>query len=327
MCDHGIREVEKQDFDSSLIGNMGDFISRASLVDLTGLGEPLFSKLFWEILANHPVTEKTTEREFVIFFNTNGTLLNDNNIRKILKARVRKIKISIDAADAELYCKIRGVKLADVAAGVRNLILQRNTLHRRYPLIGIQMTLMKENLNQPKPMVDFCQEVGADYLEVWSLNNVDESLTAIWTINRNGWTFNYRDQMLDGVPREELDQVIADFQAYARQNRLPYFSVILGKGKFSEDYPSDDCWEDTEVKWREESIRCFMPWKEQRIDYDGNVFACCWGPRPIGNIRNTTLKTIWNGEAIHEMRRDLIDGRVPRLCVGAACPHMIGRSG
>jgi len=327
MCDHGIREVEKQDFDSSLIGNMGDSISRASLVDLTGLGEPLLSKLFWEILANHPVTEKTSERDFVIYFNTNGTLLNENNIRKILNSRVRKIKISLDAADADVYYKIRGVKLADVVAGVRNLILKRNSLHRDYPRIGIQMTLMRENLHQLRPMIDLCEEVKADFFEVWSLNNVDESLAKIYIVDRNGWVFNYHEQMLDGIPKDELTQVIADFHAYARQKQIPFFSVVLGKRTASEDSLSDDCWDDTEVKWREESIRCIIPWKEQRIDYYGNVFACCWGPRPIGNIRDATLKSIWHGEAIHEMRRDLIDGKVPRLCVGAACPYLIGRSG
>jgi MoaA/NifB/PqqE/SkfB family radical SAM enzyme len=325
MCDHGIREVEKHDFDAALIGNIGNFISSAMLVDLTGLGEPFLSKFFWKILENYPVSKKTTGRDFVINFNTNGTLLTKENVQKVLNARVRRIRISIDTADEDLYNKIRGGNLSHVATGVRNLISMRNSLDRLYPQIGIQMTLMKENLNSVQPMIDFCKEVGADFLDVWSLNNMLESSMEAWVINKNGWVFNYKEQLLSGIPPDKLNRVIADFHEYARHRGLPIWSMILGNIICSENFPSENYWENPGIKWREESIRCILPWKEQRIHCDGNVFCCCWGPSPIGNIRNSTLKSIWNGQAIKEMRSDLLSGKVPRFCVGAACPYLIGK--
>jgi MoaA/NifB/PqqE/SkfB family radical SAM enzyme len=41
MCDRGIRNVKKEDFKADLVDMAGDFIASASLVDLTGLGEPM----------------------------------------------------------------------------------------------------------------------------------------------------------------------------------------------------------------------------------------------------------------------------------------------
>jgi hypothetical protein len=47
-----------------------------------------------------------------------------------------------------------------------------------------------------------------------------------------------------------------------------------------------------------------------RIHYKGNVYACCRGPRPIGNMRNSVLGSICNAQTIQEMQSDLIDGKV-----------------
>ena len=75
----------------------------------------------------------------------------------------------------------------------------------------------------------------------------------------------------------------------------------------------------------ENSIRCGLPWKELRITYDGDVFACCWGPKPIGNLRTETLEEIWNGVRMREMRTDLIAGAVPELCEGSDLRARWGR--
>jgi hypothetical protein len=103
-------------------------------------------------------------------------------------------------------------------------------------------------------------------------------------------------------------------------------SLILGKSRATDDFPMDD-WQLPEsgsvVPWSPDSIRCDLPWKLLRVTYDGDVFACCWGPKPIGNLRTQTLESIWNSVAIREMRSDLKAGVVPDLCSGAAC-HFVG---
>src|SRR5271163_3557291 len=97
MCHHGIRNIKKEDFQPDLVDMAGDFIASASLVDLTGLGEPMFSPLFWAVLGKFPVSPDAADGQFFLTFNSNGTLLNELNIEKVLQSRVRKVRVSLDS--------------------------------------------------------------------------------------------------------------------------------------------------------------------------------------------------------------------------------------
>jgi MoaA/NifB/PqqE/SkfB family radical SAM enzyme len=329
MCDHGIRNVKKEDFKADLVDKAGDFISSASLVDLTGLGEPMLSDLFWRILAKFPVSAEPTDKEFFLTFNSNGTLLNTRNIERILLSRVRKIRISIDSPDPELFGRIRGTDLAPIVAGLRNLIAQRNALGRKFPRIGVEMTLMRANLDGLHPMVELCADLGADFLEVWSLNQVSEESRKNWQVQKNDWTFDYTEQMVDNLHDGILSAAIDSLYDEAAKRGLSISTLILGNWRATGELFADNHQffgeKQPTGRWQEKSIKCNLPWKELRITYDGDVFACCWGPAPIGNLRTQTLEDIWKCVAIEDMRTDLINGVIPRLCSGAACPEIKGR--
>ncbi len=334
MCDHGIRNVEKQDFDEALFANIGDFIDTATMVDLTGLGEPLLSNLFWKILDRHPVSETTADDEFILTFNTNGTLLNERNIDRILSARVSKIRVSIDAADEATFQKIRGTKLSEIVVGTQRLIEKRNSLHRVRPRIAIEMTVMKETLGKVPAMVDLCKKIGADFLEVWSLNSYPEHTMKDWIVMKNDWTFSYPDQSLASIPHDDLIEAVDSYHRYADERQVPIASYVEGIRKASDNFPretgivsliSGEGFARPPIPWRDDSLKCDMPWQELRITYEGDVYACCWQPGPIGNIREATLESVWNGEAMRELRQELIDGKIPKLCSGAACSHVKGQ--
>jgi MoaA/NifB/PqqE/SkfB family radical SAM enzyme len=328
MCDHGIRNVKKEDFQADLFDLAGDFIANASLVDLTGLGEPMLSDLFWKILGKFPAVTQPDEEKFFLTFNSNGTLLNERNVERVLQSRVRKVRISIDSPDPELFRRIRGTELAPIVEGLRHLIRRRNAMGRHYPQVSVEMTLMRANLDGVCKMIDLAAEVGVDFLEVWSLNHVADASLPTWQVKKDDWTFDYAEQMIDGLPRPEIDAAVARFFEHAATRNLPLFTRILGENRTS-DALLDDFAElfggAPNVHWNSDSIRCGMPWKELRVTYDGDVFACCWGPKPIGSLRTQTLETIWNNVAMREMRSDLINGVIPDLCAGAACDHIGGR--
>ena len=329
MCDHGIRDVEKEDFDADLLEKADDFISKATLVDLTGLGEPLISDLFWKILQKYPVQESEPDSQYFLTFNSNGTLLNDNNINRILDARVKKIRVSIDSPDSSLYQKIRGASLEKVVSGLRNLVNKRNSLNRSSPKIAVEMTLMRENLHSVSDMIDLCKDLGVDFLELWSLNEQPQNTLDQWTIRKENWEFDYSKQLLSTLPSDELERIVEGFYNYANQREMHISSWIQGKILESENFFNLTHWEpdkfeELQIPWQEDSIRCILPWVELRVGYQGDVHPCCWSPQPLGNLRSETIENIWNNEAIHDMRLDLINGNIPRRCSGAACPHIQG---
>lgn len=61
---------------------------------------------------------------------------------------------------------------------------------------------------------------------------------------------------------------------------------------------------------------CIMLWREPVICWDGSVLPCCVdliGQVSLGNINETSLREIWNGEAMVEMRRLHIEGRYKEI--------------
>ena len=327
MCDHA-HGVKKQDFDEALLDNVGDFIASSQLVDLTGLGEPMFSELFWRILERYPSRPDMPDSDYFLAFHTNATLLDPDRTRRIMASRVSRIKVSIDAPDAELFDRIRQADLGKIVASVAALIRARNDQGRRMPGIGIGMTMMRANMRMVPAMIDLAKGMGADFLEVWPLNGRNDAVA--WTIERKAWTFNYADQTVDDDP--DLPQIVDDFHRYAEQVGFPIVSNI-GTPRVTGDFPKTvglisliDGYGFNEIDqpWRESSIRCPLPWQGLNIRYEGDVQSCCWQPRPIGNIRDASLESVWIGDGLKELRNDLVEGRVPRACSGAGCAYLKG---
>ena len=143
----------------------------------------------------------------------------------------------MDAADPDLLWKIRGAKINEVINGLQNLISERHKLRRRYPLIGVQMTLMRLNITQVGPIIDLCSKLGVDFLDVWPLNEIPENMLEIWSVTQRGWSFNYRNELLSALPPDELECVVSRFHEYAHQKRVPIASLIQGTPRCSEDFP------------------------------------------------------------------------------------------
>lgn len=60
-----------------------------------------------------------------------------------------------------------------------------------------------------------------------------------------------------------------------------------------------------------------MPWIHFHSSYNGKVQTCCVGNIPFGNINESTLEEIWEGDAIKETRAQFLKGEADNRC--AAC--------
>jgi MoaA/NifB/PqqE/SkfB family radical SAM enzyme len=328
MCEHSMMKVEKKDFDLSLVDRMGDFLATALMVDLTGLGDPLLSNTFWEVLDRYPLTH-AEDREFFLGFSTNGTRLTPGNIERLLRSRIRTIRVSIDAADQNTFREIRKTDLDPILEGTRRLIEARNAAKRQFPRVGLHMTWMQKTLHGVPAMIDLSKELGADFLDVFPIHERSSGTLDTW-VQLDGGSYNYRDNLLSGVPEPDLERIVGEFHSYAKSKSQPIQSTLSGlEGRKSIDYPVDDLdWGDRvdAIDWNDHSIRCPMPFLEMFVHYEGAVHPCCWSLQPAGNLRDATLEEIWKGDTMSEVRNDLVAGQVPKLCEGAACPFVKGKS-
>ncbi len=128
-------------------------------------GEPLLRSDMADIINDTKQVSKVQEIQMV----TNGILL-ERHANSLKSAGLDSITMSIDAADPELYERIRGGKLQLVLAGLQKC--QQIKLPVR-----INTVLMKRNLNQVVPLITLAYETGASlkFLDLMDLGRVDGS--------------------------------------------------------------------------------------------------------------------------------------------------------
>ncbi len=145
--------------DDIIADRVMDFLPYLERLTLYGLGEPLLSDLFWRF-----VEDDRTKFIPHIDVNTNGTLLSEKNVERLLASNLEFLKLSLDGATPHTFQKIRGGNLEKVLAGARRLLNRRRELGRSDFLMWVSMTLMVENICELPMMVDLACELGADAL-------------------------------------------------------------------------------------------------------------------------------------------------------------------
>ena len=100
-------------------------------------GEPMQNKdLFNMIRYAHDKGVRYT------VFNTNGTLLDDDNIRRILESPLSILRISVDG-NPDTYRQIRGIDFKTIEKNILNLIKKRDKINSSLK-IGIVMVVDKQ---------------------------------------------------------------------------------------------------------------------------------------------------------------------------------------
>ena len=61
---------------------------------------------------------------------------------------------------------------------------------------------------------------------------------------------------------------------------------------------------------------CVLPWTHLHVGPNGNTYPCCivdWREN-IGNVKDNTLKEIWNNDSMKGIRIDMLKGDKPNIC-------------
>ena len=143
------------------------------VIILTG-GEPLLRKDIFEI------TEYGKNKGLTMVMAPNGTLLNDDNIKKIISSGIKRISISLDGPDEAVHDNLRQVPgaFAQACAGIqkaKNAGLE----------FQINSTVTKGNIRFLPQLIKMAKELGAKAHHIFLLvptgrgkEMVDEELSA-----------------------------------------------------------------------------------------------------------------------------------------------------
>lgn len=67
------------------------------------------------------------------------------------------------------------------------------------------------------------------------------------------------------------------------------------------------------LKKRYPTPACSVPWETLSVTWDGEVVPCCFDydkKYPLGNLKDQSLKEIWNGEKMRALRREFMNNDV-----------------
>lgn len=255
---------------------------------LTG-GEPLLRRDIYDI------ARTASDEGIWVVMGTNGVLITENVVRKMIECGVKGVGISLDSLDPAQHDHFRGGPNAWKYA-VRALEL----CHAYGLQVLVQTTVMAFNRHEIYQMIDFAREKGA-----WSFN--------LYFLVQTG-----RGQQLNDLSAEDTERVLTDLverqdtyrPMLVRAKCAPHFKRIAyerGVGGL-------------------ESGGCMAGTQYCRITPEGDVTPCPYMTAVAGNVREQPFTEIWNTSPMLLSLRDQkqLKGRCGRceyseLCGGCRC--------
>jgi radical SAM protein with 4Fe4S-binding SPASM domain len=254
---------------------------------LHGVGEPLLNRDLPAMIAYL----KRRDAAPNVLFNSNAILLTPDVQRALLAAGLDEYRISIDAAHADLYARIRGVdafeRVADNVAGFAQRVEQAGGR----PHLSLWCTAVHENLPDLPDLVRLAHRLGVGEVYVHRLVYHGEGLAR-------------EEQSVFRALKAAEQAFLSEAEDLA--TRLDILLRASGATTPRDSLLSSD---GNRRPWS----ACRRPSSLMYITANGNVLPCCLSPFTtqdyegliLGNAFRESLSDIWNGDAYHRFRAAL----------------------
>jgi radical SAM protein with 4Fe4S-binding SPASM domain len=255
---------------------------------LTG-GEPLLRRDIYDI------AHYASSQGIWVVMGTNGVLITDAVVQKMIDCGVKGVGISIDSLDPQKHNSFRGGPDA-WEYSVRALDICR--AHGMQVLV--QTTVMEMNYQEIPQLIDFTREKGA-----WSFN--------LYFLVQTG-----RGQEMNNLPAEQTEEMLS-YLVESQDKHRP----MLVRSKCAPHFKR--------IAYQQglgglESGGCMAGTQYGRITPNGDVTPCPYMTVVAGNVREQPFSEIWRTSPVLQELRDLkqLKGRCGAceynaLCGGCRC--------
>ena len=276
--------IELSEMNFEQIKNIIDQVSEhATTIQLAGgLGEPLLHKHIFDAI------RYSKKKGLEVLVTSNGTLLSEKNIEKLINSGLDYISLSIDGATKKTYESIRvGANFEKTINGIKNLCRMRDKEKANLKIEFVPVIMIGKNLHEVPALVRLAKEVGAD--------GIAFSDVSYWVEGESADNYAVRT----AEDKKEIENIFKEAEKVGKEMDI---DVRLPPLELSGD-----------------KIDCYQPWYMLPITTKGDVRPCC-GVHNIfmGNIFKQSLEEIWNGEKFIEWRRRMRSKNPPEPCLN--CP-------
>jgi radical SAM protein with 4Fe4S-binding SPASM domain len=263
------------------LGELKTF-SKAFNISFSG-GEPLIKEDIWEIL------EFCGSQRIDAGICTNGLMLNDENIRHLLKCNLLNVNISIDGTVPEIHDSVRGVPgmLAKIKSNVERLAALRAEGKHATAVI-IKTVVSSRNLHDLPKMVSYVKDLGLSGVNFQPIDCRTEQARDMWTLDLN-----------------LLDSVIEQLVGLKRKN-YPILNSEVSMRQWADHFRG---------VIPERKSACVVGLRNLGIRADGSIYLCDQeGFSPIGNIQTDNIGVLWRSPETRALRARTVG--CERLCMG-----------
>lgn len=288
-CSHAVR-AEREEVKSELSFSLvSDVIRQAKELGVTAVsvngGEPLLRKDILQIIS---LCEKSGITPVLM---TNGLIL-PQYWRELGEAELKYIIISVDSFDKENYEMQRGASFESAMEGIEAALKMRE----KYGNVSIHVTsvLTKENAALLPGMIEQLSAKGIS-LQISPYHHFNPHQKDVLSITSSREIQNLTEKLLT---MKKKGYKIANSKGFIEH--LPAF--FLEKKRIPDNY------------------ECLIGYTNLFIDAYGNVKPC-WAScfETLGNIKDKTLKEMWESDQMQLYRKQMRSGRCEGcwyLCTG-----------
>jgi len=265
-------------------------------VVLHGIGEPLLNPQIFDIVAY------LKTRVASVLFNSDAISLTPARIRRLIDSGLDEYRVSMDAATATTYRRLRGVDRFERVTGnlARLLALQRE-LGRTTPRVSLWFTATRSNIEELPGFVQLAADLGVG--EVYVQRLVFNGLGLATEAN----ALHGRLRALELARLAEAEALAARHGIALRASGLT--SPLASLQTSDEARP-----------WS----GCQRPWSLAYVTANGNVLPCCISPWVahdyagliLGNAFGEPFGKIWDGARYQKFRTDFETATPPDPCRG-----------
>jgi MoaA/NifB/PqqE/SkfB family radical SAM enzyme len=265
-------------------------------VVLHGVGEPMMVKDLPRMVSY------LKARGVYVLFNTNGTLLKTKKSRELIEAGLDELRVSLDAAEAGAYAKIRGRDMFDaIVRNLKGFLGLKREMGVEHPRVSLWLTGLKETIEQLPAFIDIAHQIGVKEVHLQRLVYFPEGQGMA---RPSSSLF----ESIDAAERVYLDR------AKARANELGVFFDASGASEPEESLTRD-------INGKPWSM-CRRPWSLMYFTAHGRALPCCIAPFSmhgydsftLGDAKTQSLAEIWNGPAYRKFREELLSDKPPSAC-------------
>jgi Fe-coproporphyrin III synthase len=268
-------------------------------------GEPLTNENLF------PISKYAVSKGLLVNFFTNGILLDEPTIDKIIDAKINTISISIDAP-AEVHDKIRGLKGAfdRIINGIA-ILKRKEKEGLAIPRISIVTSVSGMNQDSVLELYKILKSSGIAEWNVAMVTHDTDKLTEA-TKKMLGLASKHAQGDLSKLPDEVINvstgKMLEIRDALLKENADAHMEI---------SFPSKNFINKFEDPWFNESEYCMSPWSRTVISPYGEVCPCIMLSMidaNMGNIREKSFREIWNGDKYVEFRKKLKKNKTFPIC-------------